>query len=86
MYGTGTWWCLKTKAVPDFMAVIHVILVISVHTQYIPVHTASGTSGILYTWYKAVHDGMYWYVPVRTLLGTWRYEKTQNGTYQYVLT
>jgi hypothetical protein len=44
------------------------------------------TSGILYTWYKAVHDGMYWYVPVRTLLGTWRYEKPQNGTYQYVPT
>jgi hypothetical protein len=43
-------------------------------------------SGILYTWYKAVHDGMYWYVPVRTLLGTWRYEKPQNGTYQYVPT
>jgi hypothetical protein len=48
--------------------------------QYVP------ASGILYTWYKAVHDGMYWYVPVRTLLGTWRYEKPQNGTYQYVPT
>jgi len=44
------------------------------------------TSGILYTWYKTVHDGMYWYVPVRTLLGTWWYEKPQNGTYQYVPT
>ena len=34
----------------------------------------------------AVQDGMYRYEPVRTLLATWRYEKPQNGTYQYVLT
>jgi hypothetical protein len=54
-----------------------------VHTRLNDVRTSSG---ILYTWYKAVHDGMYWYVPVRTLLGTWRYEKPQNGTYQYVPT
>ncbi len=53
------------------------------HCQWVTVVPASG---ILYTWYKAVHDGMYWYVPVRTLLGTWRYEKPQNGTYQYVPT
>ena len=46
----------------------------------------SVTSGILYTWYKAVQGGMYWYVPVRTLLDTWPYEKPQNGTYQYVPT
>ncbi len=31
------WWCLKTETVPDFMAIIHVI--IPVHTEYIPVHT-----------------------------------------------
>ncbi len=38
----------------------------------------------LYTWYKAVQGGMYWYEPVRTLLDTvaWPYEKPQNGTYQ----
>ncbi len=44
------------------------------------------SSGILYTWYKAVQDGMYWYKPVRTLLDTRPYEKPQNGTYQYVPT
>ncbi len=46
------------------------------------------TSGILYTWYMAVQGSLYWYIPVRTLLATWRYEKPQNGTvtYQYVLT
>ncbi len=37
MYWTSKWWCLKTKTVPDFMAIIHVK--IPVHTQYIPVHT-----------------------------------------------
>ncbi len=39
VYRTGTWWCLKTKAAPDFMAIIHVI--IPVHTEYIPVHTGT---------------------------------------------
>jgi hypothetical protein len=43
-------------------------------------------SGILYTWYKAVQGGMYWYKPVCTLLYTRPYEKPQNGTYQYVPT
>ncbi len=43
-------------------------------------------SGILYTWYMAVQGRLYWYIPVRTLLATWQYEKPQNGTYQYVLT
>jgi hypothetical protein len=36
-----------------------------------------------------VQGSLYWYIPVRTLLATWRYEyyeKPQNGTYQYVLT
>jgi hypothetical protein len=44
------------------------------------------SSGILYTWYMAVQGSMYRYIPVCTLLVTWRYEKRQNGTYQYVLT
>jgi hypothetical protein len=43
-------------------------------------------SGILYTWYMAVQGSLYWYIPVRTLLATWRYEKPHFGTYQYVLT
>jgi hypothetical protein len=48
---------------------------------------ASGdASGILYTWYKAVQDGMYWYEPVSTLLDTRQYEKPQNGTDQYTPT
>ena len=38
-----------------------------------PVHLVQGST-------------MYWYVPVRTLLDTWSYEKPQNGTYQYVPT
>jgi hypothetical protein len=37
VYGTGMWWCLKTKTVPDLMGIIHVK--IPVHTEYIPVHT-----------------------------------------------
>ncbi len=45
VYGTGTWWCLNSKKVPDFrvMAIKHVILVVPVHwqTQYIPVHTST---------------------------------------------
>ncbi len=44
------------------------------------------TSGILYPWYMAVQGGMYWYEPVRTLVDTRRYQKPQNGTYQYILT
>jgi hypothetical protein len=55
-------------------------------TEYIWVYARTNTSGILYTWYKAVQDGMYWYEPVRTLLDTRPYEKPQNGTYQYVPT
>ncbi len=49
---------------------------------------AKYASGILYTWYKAVQDAMYWYKPawVRTLLDTRPYEKPQNGTYQYIPT
>ena len=34
VYGTGTWWCLKTRTVPDFVAIIQVI--VPVHTEYIP--------------------------------------------------
>jgi hypothetical protein len=60
VYGTGMWWCLKSKTVPDFMAIIHVI--IPVHTEYIPVHT-----GMYHfqhyvpvcTRYRPVHTGMY---------------------------
>ena len=61
VYGTGTWWCLKTKTVPDFMVIIHVI--IPAHTEYIPVHTGM---------YHFLHyvpvctgyiPGTYWYVP-----------------------
>ena len=69
----------------DFSTVTaELIIFLLFKLQYTNAHDLS--SGILYTWYKAVHDGMYWYVPVRTLLGTWRYEKPQNGTYQYVPT
>jgi hypothetical protein len=57
-----------------------------IKTTSIRVGRGRGTSGILYTWYKAVQGGMYWYEPVRTLLDTRRYEKPQNGTYPYVLT
>jgi hypothetical protein len=46
----------------------------------------TSTSGILYTWYKAVQDGMYWYEPVRTLLDIRPNKKPQNGTYQYLPT
>jgi hypothetical protein len=43
-------------------------------------------SGIVYTWYMAVQGSLYWYIPVRTLLATWWYEKPHFGTYQYILT
>ncbi len=60
VYRTGTWWCLKTRTVPDFMAIIHVI--IPVHTEHIPVHI-----GMYHfqhyvpvcTRYRPVHTGMY---------------------------
>jgi hypothetical protein len=29
------WWCLKTKTVSDFMAII--LIIMPVHTEYIPV-------------------------------------------------
>ena len=32
----------------------------------------------------AVQGGTYWYIPVHPLLDTWRYEKCQNCTYQYI--
>ena len=62
VYETGTWWCLKSKTVPDFMAIIHVI--IPVHTEYIPVHTGMyHFQGYWYvpecTRYRPVHTGMY---------------------------
>ena len=60
VYGTGMWWCLKTKTVPDFMAIIHVI--IPVHTEYIPVRTGMYRFQHcvpVCTRYRPVHTGMY---------------------------
>ncbi len=60
VYWTGLWWCLKTKTVSDFMAIIHVI--VPVQTQYIPVHTGMYHFRHyvpLRTWYRPVHTGMY---------------------------
>jgi hypothetical protein len=60
VYGTGTWWCLNSKTVPDFMAIKHVI--VPVQTQYIPVHTCMYRFrhfAPVCTQYKLVHTCMY---------------------------
>jgi hypothetical protein len=61
---TGTWWCSKTKtlAVPDFMAIIHVLIpglyILSTY-QYILVCTIFSIT------YQYVL-GTDWYIPVCT--------------------
>jgi hypothetical protein len=45
----------------------------------------SNSSGILYTWYMVVQGSMFWYIPVRTLLATWRYE-IRNENFKMVRT
>jgi hypothetical protein len=60
---------------------IMMTLVITAYKSVIIVPRFADSPGILYTWYKAVQGGMYWYEPVRTLLDTRPYEKPQNGTY-----
>jgi len=60
VYGTGTWWCLNSKIVPDFMAIKHVI--VPVQTQYILVHTCMYRFQHFVpvcTQYKLVHTCMY---------------------------